>query len=168
MAFYSSQECTWGIAYRVHPSDVPEVMAYLDHREKGGYTTHEVTFHPMEDTVAPFTALVYIGTEANPSYLGPAPLGDIAEQVVKSRGHSGCNTEYVLELAKAMKIIAPLVHDEHLFTLEAKVREMLEVERKKSKKDVASIVSAELPMCKCCNCSSVKRTNVSLASEASK
>ena len=100
-------------------------MAYLDHREKGGYTTHEVTFYPQTKGVSSFTVLVYIGTELNPNYLGPAPLDAIAKQVVNSRGPSGCNTEYMLNLATSMREIAPLVPDEHLYSLESKVREMI-------------------------------------------
>ena len=100
-------------------------MAYLDHREKGGYTTHEVTFYPQTKGVSSFTVLVYIGTELNPNYLGPAPLDAIAKQVVNSRGPSGCNTEYMLNLATSMREIAPLVQDEHLYSLESKVREMI-------------------------------------------
>lgn len=133
------QEETWGIAYKVLPTDVPEVMAYLDHRERGGYTTHKVLFHPAKQTVdtaafgeqqMTFTVLAYIATELNPNYLGPAPVEDLAKQVVGSRGPSGCNTEYILNLAHAMREIAPGVVDEHLFTLEGKVREQLEVRLK--------------------------------------
>lgn len=114
------------MAYKVDPKNIMEVMAYLDHREKGGYTTKEVTFypHPVLDT-KPYATLLYIGTEANPLYLGPAPLKDIAMQVFSARGHSGCNTEYVLNLAHSMRKIAPGVEDQHLFSLECHIREML-------------------------------------------
>ena len=119
------QEVAWGIAYKVHPSAVPEVMAYLDHREKGGYSTHRVSFHPCDKDKLSFTVLVYIGTETNEEYLGPAPLDSIARQVVGSRGPSGCNVEYVLNLARAMRESLPHVEDKHLFSLEERVRELL-------------------------------------------
>lgn len=123
------------------------MMAYLNHREKGGYTTHELNFYPKDDQMASFTALVYIGTELNPNYLGPAPVESIADQVVKSRGPSGCNTEYLLELAEAMRRIAPLIHDEHLFTLESRVRELMRV----LGKDCQHEAVPGLPSCKCQN-----------------
>lgn len=134
---FKLQEETWGIAYKVQPSDVPDVMAYLDHRERGGYTTHKVLFHPKhlqqqqhqqcDPKMTTFTVLAYIATEVNPNYLGPAPVEDLAKQVVGSRGPSGCNAEYILNLAQAMRQIAPGVKDDHLFSLEGKVREQLEV-----------------------------------------
>ena len=120
-----SQEVTWGIAYRVSSNAVPEVIAYLDHREKCGYSTHSVTFHPSDNQTIPFPVLVYIATERNSEFLGPAPLDTLARHVAGSRGPSGCNTEYVLNLARAMREIAPHTKDEHLFSLEDKLRELL-------------------------------------------
>ena len=107
------------------PGAVPKVIAQLNQRETNAYITREVTFHPKESNVAPFTVLVYIGTETSSGFLGPAPLQDMAEQIVQGRGKSGTNSEYVLKLASAMREIAPHVHDEHLFTLEEKVLDLL-------------------------------------------
>ena len=131
-------------------------MAYLDHRERGGYTTHEVLFHPKHHhhhhqqqqqqqqqldpkLKATFTVLAYIATEVNPNYLGPAPVENLAKQVVNSRGPSGCNAEYILNLAQAMRQIAPEVKDDHLFSLEGEVREQLAV---KLKVKVQSVMSS--------------------------
>ena len=126
----SSQECTHGLAFKVRNADVPEVMAYLNKREKdsGGYTTKQVLFHPSDNcNISPFEVLLYIATEDNPEYLGPAPASSIAEQIVNSAGPSGCNVEYLMELARSMKEIAPVYYDEHLFTLEAEVVRLLTV-----------------------------------------
>ena len=124
-SFLLCQEETWGMAYKVNPSDVQEVMAYLDHREKGGYTTREVTFYPQDRHEGSFPTLVYMATESNPNYLGSAPLAAIAEQVVRSTGPSGDNTEYVLELARALHSLVPWVEDSHLYSLERIVLELL-------------------------------------------
>ena len=120
------QECTWGLAYQVDPHDVPEVMEYLDRREAGGYTTHELTFYPHDISFQTFTVLVYIATERNPNHLGPAPLDTMAHQIITSQGKSGDNIEYVMELAKSMRVIAPHVVDHHLYELEARIKELMQ------------------------------------------
>ena len=112
--------CTWGIAFKVEPSAVPEVIAQLNQRETSAYITREVTFFPKL-TTQPFSVLVYIGTESSFGYLGPAPIDNIAEQILHCSGKSGTNAEYVLKLASTMREIAPNVQDEHLFSLEKKI-----------------------------------------------
>ncbi|MEM9074216.1 MAG: gamma-glutamylcyclotransferase [Myxococcota bacterium] len=100
----------WGMAYRLDPATEDETLARLDVREQGGYerVLEDVHFraHPTEK------ALVYIATETNPSYLGPAPLSEIAAQIRASTGPSGPNIEYVLELARAFREMG--VVDEHV------------------------------------------------------
>ena len=124
----SEEETTWGIAFKVHASQACSTIAYLNHREQG-YSTRELTFYPSEgaDHTEPMTVLAYIGTEASSHYLGQASEDSIARQVVSTEGCSGSNTEYVLNLASSMREIAPEVHDEHLFTLETKIKELLAV-----------------------------------------
>lgn len=109
----------------MHPKDVPDVMAYLNQRETNSYATHKVSFYPREREMPSFTVLVYIGTETHPNYLGPVPIAALIDQVMRSRGHSGCNADYVLQLAKVMREIAPDVQDEHLFSLESKLKKMM-------------------------------------------
>ena len=111
------------MAYEVLPASVPDVMAYLNHREKGGYTLHNVEFYPKEDNLITFPVYVYIATESNKEFLGDAPMADIARQVARSRGPSGENSEYLLQLAKAVREMG--VDDDHLFELEKRVREEL-------------------------------------------
>lgn len=107
-------EC-WGVAYRVHPADGDQVLAQLDHREKGGYDRLEVDLHGRTD--ASFRGVTYLATPENPNYLGPAPLAEIAVQVRRSRGPSGANLEYVTRLAEALRELEAV--DDHVFALAA-------------------------------------------------
>lgn len=119
----------WGVAYRVAPSAADEVIDQLDHREQGGYERHVV------DVVAPLketeeggggivdSAVMYVAGRENPHWAGPAPIDELAEQVVRAEGPSGPNVEYLVELARALREIG--AQDRHVFRLEREVRELL-------------------------------------------
>ena len=118
---FCSQECTHGLAFNVRDTDEKEVRAYLKKRETG-YATKDVLFHPSDNhNMPPFKVSLYIATESNPGYLGHAAVPSIAKQIVNSAGSSGCNVEYLMELARSMREIAPSHKDEHLFKLEDEV-----------------------------------------------
>jgi cation transport regulator ChaC len=108
----------YGAAYRIADAERGEVLANLDHRERGGYERLEVEL--SFGGGAATHGLVYIATPRNPNYLGPAPLEAIAAQVSLARGPSGANAEYVLQLADALRELG--FHDEHVFELERLVR----------------------------------------------
>ena len=119
------KESTWGVAFKVNTSEVCDTIAYLNAREQG-YSMLKVTFHPCEKRdMQPITVVAYIATDKNPSYLGPASVDKMAREIVSTRGCSGSNSEYVLNIASSMREIASEVNDEHLFSLEARIKELM-------------------------------------------
>lgn len=135
-----AEESTWGVAFKVKGSEAYGTISYLNGREQG-YSTEEVTFYPTDRDMDPITVLVYIATEKSSCYLGPASDEAIAKQVVKAKGFSGTNTEYVLNLASSMREIAPHIKDNHLYSLEAKVKELLSPGKDDTPKDFLREVS---------------------------
>ncbi|KAG0347495.1 hypothetical protein BG004_007642 [Podila humilis] len=119
-------DTTWGVAYKIPESKVAETKAYLDHREKNGYETHFLdVYQPGSDIPVVEKAIVYIGSTDNSEFAGPAPLEIIAEQIYHSKGPSGPNKDYLLNLAHALRTVAPSGNDQHLFELEAKVKDLM-------------------------------------------
>jgi cation transport regulator ChaC len=104
-----------GMAYLV----TPEEFAHLDYREKNGYLRLATDIH-FEDGSAT-EGLVYIATHENAAYLGPASEREIARQIAGAEGPSGPNSEYLLELAKALRELGKF--DEHVFEIERHLAE---------------------------------------------
>lgn len=99
-----------GMAYRVPI----EVFEHLDVREKNGYLRFftAMTF----DDGSQADGLVYIASDDNAAYLGPAEEVCIARQIAAASGPSGPNAEYLLSLAQALRTLGD--QDEHVFRLE--------------------------------------------------
>ncbi len=106
-------EC-WGIAYLIDTDNHHHTIANLDIREQGGYEQCHVSIEI--DNAATVTALTYIAGPDNRNYLGPATLPEMIEQIREACGPSGYNSEYVLNLAQAIREIG--AHDEEVFELE--------------------------------------------------
>lgn len=104
-----------GIAYLIEH----DVFDHLDHREKNGYTRHDVAL-TFDDARA--DGVVYVAHPDNEAFLGDAPLDAIARQIIVSRGPSGANVEYLLELAQALRNLD--ADDIHVFELAARVKSL--------------------------------------------
>ena len=81
-----NEEKVFGVALEIDEERSNEIMAKLDHREKGGYSQHIVQFFPSDETE--FTAketetgiecVVYVGDQSHPQFAGPAPIEEIAK-----------------------------------------------------------------------------------------
>jgi len=104
----------WGLAFRLRSEERDRVLAHLDHRERDGYRRVPADLFVSDDESIP--GLFYIADESNPSFLGPAPVPAIVEQVRAAHGLSGPNVEYVCRLAQSLRELA--AHDPHVFDLE--------------------------------------------------
>ena len=112
-----------GMAYRLRRNDREEVLAHLDHRERGGYERIDVQldFEPAEALPALTRdkrahGILYLATAKNANYLGPAPTAVIAEQIRHARGPSGPNPEYLIELVRFLRDHG--AEEPHVFEIE--------------------------------------------------
>jgi len=133
---FPHEDTVWGIAYTIDPTHAAETKAYLDYREKNGYTETTVDVWGVrngEEVVLLRDATVYVGRPDNPAFVGSEPYDQLAHHIWSHEGPSGTNKEYLYRLSDAVRRLAPESHDSHLVTLEAKVRAL----------DEAALVSPE-------------------------
>ncbi len=107
------QQCCYGRAFLIET----DVFVHLDHRESNGYERYTLDIGFDQVYVRGQT---YIASTTNSAFLGEAPLREIAAQIVRCQGKSGTNIEYLLELAKALRLLN--ISDPHIFELENHVR----------------------------------------------
>lgn len=144
----------WGAAYRIPASHVAAAKHLLDIREINGYTVHTTPFHQADMTVTyqtvhtssstattnPSSAskvvvpdkiqcLLYIGLPTNPQFVGPQDPQALAEHIMRSRGPSGENREYLYQLGEALEGLSDESGDEHVRDLIRRCREIEARER---------------------------------------
>lgn len=127
----SAPPTVWGAAYRIPAAHVKEVREYLDIREINGYSMQYAPFHCSSDASSqlpassgPIQCLVYIGLPDNPQFLGPQDPQQLAEHIVRSRGPSGENKDYLYQLDEALRGLSKESHDEHVTDLTRRCREV--------------------------------------------
>jgi cation transport protein ChaC len=105
-----------GMAFRVEAG----VFAQLDEREKNGYlrVATEMVFYDGSTA----TGLTYIATPDNEAYLGEASEYEIARHICRAEGASGANSDYLLELADALRELEQ--QDDHVFEIEKHIRDI--------------------------------------------
>lgn len=128
---HESTERVWGAAYHIPAAKVPEVREYLDIREINGYSIQFTPFVPA-DSSKEINTLVYIGLPSNPQFLGPQDPDALARHILKSRGPSGENREYLFQLEEALNELGKESRDAHISDL---VRRCKEIEKEQSRVD---------------------------------
>nr|POE78226.1 putative glutathione-specific gamma-glutamylcyclotransferase 2 [Quercus suber] len=119
----------WGAAYRIPSAHVAAVKEYLDIREINGYSIQYAPFTPGEAAKGELPqgqidCLVYIGLPDNPQFLGPQDPQSLAEHIIKSRGPSGENKEYLYQLEAALDGLSPESNDPHITDLARRCRQV--------------------------------------------
>ncbi len=131
-------DCCWGIAYRLAETDAAAILADLDIRERGGYVRMEIELElrapagQAPDTLVAsprvVAGLTYQGWPGNRNYAGPAPIDEIASQVIQATGPSGANADYVRDLDAALNALG--VEDTHVVALAARLGEQVTPSRR--------------------------------------
>ena len=100
----------WGLAYRL-PADKYEcTLSSLDYRERGGYRRLEVDL--FLDAGKKVPGITYFADTTNEHFLGIAESGKIASQILRSRGSSGDNLDYLMRLDKSLEALG--IQDTHV------------------------------------------------------
>lgn len=123
-----------------------EVKEYLDIREINGYSIQYTPFNQdmsatfktvhasdtPNGTTKQIKCLVYIGLPDNPQFLGPQDPQALAEHIVRSRGPSGENVDYLYQLETALNSLSAESSDDHISDLARRCRDIQERARTKA------------------------------------
>lgn len=107
-------EKVFGVALKIPPKQRATILDVLEEREQAGYERLTVSVCPR-DGRSPIEAFTFVATEDNPSFLGAAPLPQMAAQIATARGQSGPNRDYLLRLQQTLQ--QHRVSDPHVDTL---------------------------------------------------
>ncbi|KAJ7373698.1 Cation transport regulator-like protein 2 [Desmophyllum pertusum] len=117
MAYERPSGKVWGIAYEIEAKDIPNVINYLDFREKNGYKATWVTFHAEGYSHSSIPSASYILRRRTMNFiLGLHRCPEIANQILLSTGPSGTNYDYLVNLAQAVRRINPDIKDDHFIS----------------------------------------------------
>ncbi|CAN6456883.1 unnamed protein product [Victoria cruziana] len=122
-------EVCWGAAYKISGKENEEIaMSYLEVREKQyDLKAYVDLYTDMESSIPAVTGvLVYIGSsdkKINENYLGPAPLEEMAVQIINAQGPSGPNRDYLFQLERSLLEFG--CQDDHIKDLANAVRKLL-------------------------------------------
>ncbi|CAG8725475.1 14126_t:CDS:2 [Acaulospora colombiana] len=140
---FPHEDTVWGVAYTIDPIYAKEVKEYLgeleselwglneylhdcriDYREKDGYTIHRVDVYGINDGTE-FVAVSQATVNIKESLLKGRQLVQnhsiiLPSEYLKVSDHQ----DYLMELSKAVRELAPDSRDSHLEQLEIRVKEL--------------------------------------------
>ncbi|TIA71017.1 hypothetical protein E3P92_03107 [Wallemia ichthyophaga] len=119
---FPEDDQVWGVVYEIAPEHSSEIKAYLDDREKNGYTEERIHVYGADNKVAFENVLIYVGRLDNPAFVGPQPIDELAMLIATHEGPSGTNKDYLYQLAEHVRRICPESTDHYLETLLAHVK----------------------------------------------
>lgn len=101
-----------GALYEVREENRDSVLAYLDHRERGGYE-RAVVRATLREGAERYEAVTWIAGPENPHWLGDADdVERVAAHAHECEGPSGRNADYVRKLDAVLRELR--VHDAHV------------------------------------------------------
>ena len=109
-----------GMAYFVDAAEMRETWDELDYREKNGYRRETVRLEFRDGAAT--DGVLYVAPVGNRAWLGPAPLPEMAAQILRSAGPSGANIDYLRKLAGELRRLE--IDDPHVFALERCVEDL--------------------------------------------
>lgn len=116
----------WGVVWTIDPAYAEEVRAELDFREKAGYSCEHCevfdTAHDGSERLIESKCSIYVGHVENVDFAGPMPHDELARYISTHTGPSGRNTDYVLELATAIKTLSRDSGDLYLEDIAGRLR----------------------------------------------
>ncbi|KAJ3696154.1 hypothetical protein LUZ60_001531 [Juncus effusus] len=125
-------EICWGVAYKVSKEEDKKIaLEHLEVREKQYDMKLYLDLFTDLKAVTPAVTgvIVYLASPnktKNVNYLGPAPLEEMARQIIKAEGPSGPNRDYIFHLEDALQKLG--LEDPHVTDLANAVRRLLPFE----------------------------------------
>lgn len=103
----------YGLAYEITVDNMEKTFAYLNFREKCGYSMKTVKFN-MINSEDSFDCVCYFANEDNIYYSPEPDTHSIARQICVTVGPSGSNKEYLYNLCLALRQLAYNNNNNHM------------------------------------------------------
>jgi cation transport regulator ChaC len=133
----SSTERCYGRAYRIAGEQMASVLAYLDEREKQGYSRLWLRIYEAHsDRLIAEEALVYIARADNAHFLDTPEerlVPALSPVIARAHGPSGDNATYLFQLQEALCEMG--VRDDYIESLAEGVRAELEAMARSMRRD---------------------------------